>query len=86
MKIREPKISTEGKDLWLLWFQMCVGEVEIGTTVTRLLRADSRSRAPSWSQAGDFSPVLTVARYFVTVSLAPPPYLTMPLPYVVAMC
>jgi hypothetical protein len=35
MKIREQKISTEGKDLWLLWFQMCVGEVEIGTTVTR---------------------------------------------------
>jgi hypothetical protein len=35
MKISEPEISAEGKDLWLLWFRMCAGEEEIGTTATR---------------------------------------------------
>jgi hypothetical protein len=35
MKIRESDISVEGKDLWLLWFQMCAGEVEIEMTAAR---------------------------------------------------
>jgi hypothetical protein len=35
MKIREPEISAEGKDLWLLWFWMCADEVDIGTTAAR---------------------------------------------------
>jgi hypothetical protein len=35
MKISELEISAEGKDLWLLWFRMCAGEEEIGTTATR---------------------------------------------------
>jgi hypothetical protein len=32
MKISEPEISVEGKDLWLLWFRMSAGEEDIGTT------------------------------------------------------
>jgi hypothetical protein len=35
MKIREPEVSAEGKDLWLLWFWMYAGEVEIGTNAAR---------------------------------------------------